>query len=196
MRAWIRRFGRRRRLVAAALVGVSLLCVLTALAPGQPGASVLVAARDLAPGVLGTADLSLAALPRSAVPDGALTAGAVGRVLAAPMRRGEPLTDVRLVGTALLAALPPGAVATPVRIADPDAARLIAPGSLVGVLAAWEGGQAAQLVADDVTVLATPATNDDHGALVVLATTTAQAGQLAAAQAGGRLSLTIKRHLE
>lgn len=190
----MRRFSRRRRLVGALLAGLSLLCAFAVLRP-SPGVPALVAARDLAPGVLEAADLVSAALPRSAVPDGVLTSGAVGRVLAAPMRKGEPLTDVRLVGDALLATLPAGAVATPVRIADPDAARLVSPGSTVGVLAAWEGGQSAQLVADDVTVLATPATRDDHGALVVLATTVSQAGQLAAAQAGGRLSLTIKRHL-
>lgn len=193
MRAWIRRFGRRRRLVAAVLVGLSLLCVFAALRPA-PGMTVLVAARDLAPGVLRSGDLTESALPRSAVPEGALTDSAVGRVLAAPMRKGEPLTDVRLVGEALLATLPAGEVATPVRIADADAARLVSPGATVGILAAWEGSQSAQLVADDVTVLATPATEDDHGALVVLATTPAEAGSLAAAQAGGHLSLTIKRH--
>jgi Flp pilus assembly protein CpaB len=104
------------------------------------------------------------------------------------MRRGEPLTDVRLLNTF---PLPPGTVATPVRIADIDVAQLISPGSTIGVLAAWEG-QPAQLVADDVTVITVPRSEDDHGALIVLATTPDQASQLAAAQAGGHLSVTIK----
>ncbi|WP_327089218.1 RcpC/CpaB family pilus assembly protein [Nonomuraea sp. NBC_01738] len=106
------------------------------------------------------------------------------------MRRGEALTDVRLLDST---PLPPGMVAAPVRIADPDAARLVRPGSTIGVLAAWQG-QNAQLVADDVRVLATPYGKDEHGALIVLATTPAQAGQLAAAQASGRLSVTLKPH--
>jgi hypothetical protein len=103
------------------------------------------------------------------------------------MRRGEPLTDVRLLHTF---PLPPGTVATPVRIADPDTAQLIAPGSTIGVLAAWEG-QSAQLIADNVRVVTIPKADNDHGALLVLAATPAQAGQLAAAQAGGKLSITI-----
>ena len=151
-----------------------------------PGPTVLVAARDLSPGVLKPGDLRHVAL--SPAPSGAMRSGAVGRVLTGPMRRGEPLTDVRLLHTF---PLPPGTVATPVRIADIDVAQLISPGSTIGVLAAWEG-QPAQLVADDVTVITVPRSEDDHGALIVLATTPTQASQLAAAQAGGHLSITIK----
>lgn len=189
MRTWIMRFGRRRRLIGAGLAALSLLCAYTVLRPGTE--QVLVAARDLRPGPLRPGDLSVAALPPGAVPDGAVKAGATGRTLAQPMRRGEPLTDVRLLDQALLAALPSGSVATPVRIADADAARLLSPGDTIGVLAAWDGGQPAHTVADRVPVLAIPASESDHGALVVLATTPEQARQLAAAQAGGRLSITI-----
>ncbi|WP_219459941.1 hypothetical protein [Nonomuraea rhizosphaerae] len=106
------------------------------------------------------------------------------------MRKGEPLTDVRLLHTY---PLPPGTVATPVRIADPDTAHLISPGSTISLLAAWEGQQA-QLVADNVTVITIPKADTDHGALLVVATTPPQAAQLAAAQAGGRLSLTISNN--
>ena len=56
---------------------------------------VLVAARDLSPGVLRPGDLRTVPMPDP--PDGALRTGATGRVLAAPMRRGEPLTDARLL---------------------------------------------------------------------------------------------------
>ncbi|MFD1547276.1 hypothetical protein [Nonomuraea guangzhouensis] len=107
------------------------------------------------------------------------------------MRRGEPLTDVRLLHSL---PLPPGTVATPVRLADPDTAQLVAPGSTIDVLAAWEGQPTAQLVADNVTVVTIPKADNDHGALIVLATTPSQATQLAAAQAGGRLSITINHH--
>ncbi|MEU8102231.1 SAF domain-containing protein [Nonomuraea muscovyensis] len=176
---------RRRRAIAALLAGTGVLLGYSALRPA-PGTPVLVAARDLSPGVLRAGDLRLAPLHHP--PDGAIRSDAVGRVLTGPMRRGEPLTDARLLHSLRL---PPGTVATPVRISDADVARLISPGSTIGVLAAWEG-QAAQLVADDVRVVTVPETDDGKGALVVLATTPAQAGTLAAAQAGGHLSITIK----
>ncbi|MFI6534871.1 flagellar biosynthesis protein FlgA [Nonomuraea sp. NPDC050547] len=177
----------KRRLIAAVLAATATLAALLAVLP-EPGTPVVVAARDLTPGTLRPGDLRLA--PLNAPPDGALRAPPASGVLAAPMRRGEPLTDVRPLHPVRLA---PGLVAAPVRIADPDAAKLIEPGSTIGVLAAWES-QSAQLVADDVTVLSTPRTEDDQGALIVLATTTTQAAQLAAAQSGGRLSVILKPH--
>lgn len=179
----------KRRLLAALVAGTAVLSAFLALRPAA-GTPVLVATRDLSPGPLRPGDLRL--VPLNDPPDGALHSGAEGRVLAAAMRRGEPLTDVRLIDSVRL---PPGTVATPVRIADPDAARLLSPGSTIGVLATWEG-QTAQLIADDVPVLSIPESKDDHGALIVLTTTPTQAGQLAAAQAGGRLSITIKPHRE
>ncbi|WP_084965803.1 SAF domain-containing protein [Thermoactinospora rubra] len=195
MRTWIRRFGRRRRLIAAALAAVAMTSALAVVRPGEgPASTVVVAARDLSPGVLRPGDTQAARLPRSAVPDGALTSDPAGWVLAAPVRRGEPITDVRLLDDPLLARLTPGLVAAPVRIADSDAARLVRPGSTVGVLAAWENAPAAHTIAEGLTVLATPSAGDDHGALLVLAATPDQASQLAAAQAGGRLSITILRH--
>jgi Flp pilus assembly protein CpaB len=98
----------------------------------------------------------------------------------------------------------PGTIATPVRIADAEAAGLLAPGDTIDVLAAlggeWHEGAAplpAQTVADDVRVISAPKTsatasgNAAGGALVVLATTSEQAARLAAAQVSGRLSVTI-----
>ncbi|GGO67138.1 SAF domain-containing protein [Nonomuraea cavernae] len=188
IRAWPRRLGRRRRLVAAVVAGFAVLLGYFAIRPAS-GPLVLVAARDLSPGVLGPGDLRAVALEHP--PDGALRSGATGRVLAGPMRRGEPLTDVRLLHSLRL---PAGSVATPVRIADADVAGLISPGSTIGVLAAWEG-QPAELVADDVKVITIPRADDDHGALIVLATTPDQAARLAAAQTGGHLSITINPDL-
>jgi hypothetical protein len=75
------------------------------------------------------------------LPDGVLRPGAsfAGRVLTGPIRRGEPLTDVRLLGRGLLAGQSDGLVATPVRIADADAAQLVSPGDVIDVLAASTG---------------------------------------------------------
>lgn len=188
--SWLRQWARRRRLVAAALAALGVLSAYFALRPAA-GPEVMVAARDLSPGVLRPGDLR--PVPLAHPPDGVIRSGAAGRFLAGPMRRGEPLTDARLLDRL---SLPSGTVAAPVRIADPDAVALISPGSSIGVLAAWEGGQPAQVIADDVRVITIPETDDDSrggGALVVLAATPPQAAQLAAAQTTGRLSITIKQ---
>ena len=144
-----RRFRRavhaRRRLVAAILVGLAVLFGLSALRPPlPPTVAVLSAARDLAAGsALALTDLRTVALPAGAVPAGTLRPGAdvLGRVVAGPVRRGEPLTDVRLVGPSLLAAVAPGpdVVAVPVRFADEGAAAVLRPGDRIDVLAARAG---------------------------------------------------------
>jgi len=84
-------------------------------------------------------------------------------VLAGPVRRGEPLTDVRLVGPSLLASVP-GAVAVPVRLADSGAAALLRQGDRIDVLAspgstapgAPQPAGVARVVAANVLVLAVP----------------------------------------
>ena len=106
------------------------------------------------------------------------------------MRRGEPLTDVRLVGSRLVDALGPGLVATPVRLADAAVAGLLRAGDRVDVLAAPADpalGTRTTVAAADVPVLAVPVVDatGDQGALIVLATTPRAAMTLAAA-AGGR----------
>ncbi|WP_326645022.1 RcpC/CpaB family pilus assembly protein [Streptosporangium sp. NBC_01755] len=197
MRALRRLLGRRHRLLSALVAALAMGCAVLALRPDTASVIVLTAARDLPGGVLKGTDLTPAALRPGTVPDGALRPGTpfAGKILAGPARRGEPLTDVRLLGPGLLAAHAPGTVATPVRVADPETARLLSPGDVVDVLAAatstWDGTAPAMTVAEDVTVLATPDEKSERGALVVLATTSAQATELASAQAGGRLSITI-----
>ncbi|MEV4299536.1 SAF domain-containing protein [Microbispora rosea] len=207
---------RRRRPIAAVLSGLAVACVLLAVRTPD-GVAVLAAARDLPGGRLAASDVVVVRLPPDAVPAGAYAPGAPvpGRVLAGPLRRGELLTDARLLGPGLFhqtlagqasggsagggpAAAPdvvPGLVATPVRMADPDAARLLSPGDVIDVLAAFEDGPfQARTVAQEVRVIARPPGRTDGGALLVLATTPGQAAQLAQAQAQGRLSMTIYPH--
>jgi pilus assembly protein CpaB len=195
MRAASRLLARHRRPVAAILAGLAVACVLLSVRP-QHGVEVLAAARDLAAGRLSASDIAVVRLPPEAVPDGALRPGSAvtGRVIAGPVRRGEPLTDVRLLGRGTLAVPAPGMVVTPVRIADPDAARLLSPGDVIDVLAAFEGeARQAYPVAQQVRVMARPPSRTDEGggALLVLATTPGQAAQLAQAQSQGRLSVAI-----
>lgn len=194
-----------RRLLAAGLVAVAVALAISELAPAPPPTvAVLAAARDLPAGArLAPADLVEVRLPPAAVPVGALRAraDATGRTLAGPARRGETLTDSRLVGAALLAAhAPAGAdlVAAPVRIADAGAVALLRPGDRVDVLAAAtreDGPSAARVVAAAVPVLTVPRASDAayaEGGLVVLATTSATAATLARAAVTSRLSVTLR----
>ncbi|MFD0902932.1 SAF domain-containing protein [Actinomadura sediminis] len=129
---------RLRRPVAALLAAAAAWLALLTLRPDPPPTvRVLTAARDLPAGAtLTPSDVRPVPFPADAVPSGAVRADAAGRILAGPMRRGEPLTDVRVVGDRLLRGHGPGKVATPVRIADADTVRLVRPGDRVDVLAA------------------------------------------------------------
>lgn len=205
--AWRTRRGRlllralaNGRLTTAAFAGVAALCLAVALRPSTPGSvSVLAATHDLDGGApLRVGDLKRIALPRAAVPDGALHSGAVGRVLAAPVRRGEPLTDARLVGRRLLRGYGDGLVAAPVRVADAQSARMLRAGQRVDVLAADndDGSElAAHTVASDVPVIAVPhsgAGSGEQGALIMVAATPDESSALAQAAADGRLSIAMR----
>src|SRR4051794_15438915 len=199
--------GGPRRLLAALCAAVAVLAAVKALTPDPPRTvAVWAAARDLSGGSpLSRHDLRPVALPLESVPAGAMTADApvVGRLLAAPMRRGEPLTDVRLLGPSLLTALPePGLVAVPVRVADGSAAAaLVHPGDVVDVLAVDDpvngrGTGRPVTVASAVRVVAVPGRasgSGDGGGLVVVAVDRAQAAALAEASSGARLSLALRR---
>lgn len=186
---------RHRVLLAAGLAAASVAAGLAAVAPAPaPTVSVLTAARDLAPGaVLGADDVVAAAVPRALVPTGALTdlAATAGRLLAGPVRRGEPLTDVRLLGAGLL---PPGdQLAVPVRLAEPATGALVQAGDRVDVLSAAPEAAAAEVVATGLAVLSVPDVADaaGEGALLVVAASRATAARLAAAAVGGRLSIAV-----
>ena len=115
----------RRRPLAAVLAGVAVLAALRTLAPPPvPTVEVLVAARDLAAGsVVGADDVVPAAYSPGLAPHG-LADDPVGRVLAAPLRQGEPVTDVRLVGPSLTEGYD-GLVAVPVRLPDAGSVALL-----------------------------------------------------------------------
>src|SRR3954447_24466586 len=187
--------GGPRRVLAALCMAVAVLAGVKAVTPDPPRTvAVWAAARDLSGGSpLSSADLRALSLPVGSVPAGALPAGSpvVGRLLAAPMRRSEPITDVRLLGPSLLTALPePGLVAVPVRVTDGSAAAaLVHPGDIVDVLAVAEadnarGDSKPVTVAWAVRVVAVPARgaqSGDGGGLIVVAVNRSQAAALAAA---------------
>lgn len=193
-----------RRVLAAILV---LLAAAVALRP-QPGtATVLVAARDLVPGAtLTAADVRAQSLPPGLVPDGAATdpSDVEGKVLAGAARRGEPITDVRLLGTELSHLLAPDAssATVPIRLSDPDVAELLAPGSTVDVVSVAERGGQPTVLADRATVLAVlddrggggmgQSTRRQQGRLVVVLLPRNAATQVAAASLSQSLTVTLR----
>lgn len=130
-----RRLLLHRRIVAGLCLGVATWCTLQVLRPPDPVAvEVLVAARDLPAGTrLGEADLRTVARAPDSVPDGQLDA-AHGQVLASPVRRGEPITDARILGRGMTLGSP-DRVALAVRITDAPAVDLVRVGDAVDVIA-------------------------------------------------------------
>lgn len=195
-----------RRLAAALLASGALVLAITPADPAParttapPQTAVLVATRDLAAGLtVGPADLQPAQRASAQLPDGALVAGVdvVGRVVTGSIRRGEIITDRRLLGPGLSASLGAGEVASPVRLVDLEVAALLRPGDRIDILAATEDATSAVVVAAGVTVLAVPLTESRDGqrseplGLVVVAVDQETAATLAAAAASSILTATL-----
>jgi Flp pilus assembly protein CpaB len=127
-----------RRVAAGALVVLAGLATLRSNPDGDR-AEVLVATRDLHPGTALTPDdVRLEKRLATTVPDGsqAEVAAVVGSTLASPTRRGEVLTDVRLLGSRLAESTAgPGARIVPLHLADSALIDLVRVGDVVDVLA-------------------------------------------------------------
>lgn len=190
----------RRRLLAALAAATAVAAGLqAATGPPTPKAVLIVAARDIPGGtVVSASDLTPVEFDPSSVPAGvvATAAEAVGRTTATPVRSGEPITDVRLVGGSMLTGYP-GMVAAPVRIGDPGAVALLKIGDHVDVLAADPQGESeAVVIAADAPVIAIPRQGEAgaaavSGGLIVVAITDRTAQDLAAAGVSAYLSLVI-----
>jgi Flp pilus assembly protein CpaB len=179
------------------------LAVVLALTPGRQSSvddAVVVAARDLAPGtVLEAGEVTLQGLPAQAVPGGAARTPAVvlGRTLAAPVRRGEPLTDVRMTGSDLVRAVStsPDAVSVPLRLADPGVAALLHPGVAVDVVTVGARQDEPVVLARGARVLAVLAggnrTGERDSKLVLIALDPIAATRVAAASISQTLTVTV-----
>ncbi len=195
------------RRVAALLLALAALVLAvrppedTAVAGVRDTEAVVVAAGDLAAGtVLSGRALAQVDVPAAAVPDGVARSPdeLTGRVLAGHLRRGEPITDVRLVGPGLTAMLAPGEVAAPLRLPDLGVAGLVAAGDRVDVLVTAPDAGAAEVVAAGALVLApsaTPADDSPGGdvaeGLLLLAVDEATSARLAAASTSGTLGVAL-----
>lgn len=152
-----RRVLRRRRLIAVLLVAVAVAASLRTLAPPPPASTtMLVAARDLPAGQLLRADdLVERRVAPGVVPEG-VVGSPTGRLLAAPLREGEAVTDVRLVGDGLAQAQPPGTTVLPIRLSDAGQAALLTVGDRIDLLATDPQAGTTGELAGDVVVLAVP----------------------------------------
>ncbi|HWT50418.1 MAG TPA: SAF domain-containing protein, partial [Mycobacterium sp.] len=110
-----------RRVAAGGLVVLAGIATLRSNPDGD-SAEVVVAVRDLQPGTALTPDdVRLEKRSTTTLPDGAQAhpGAVVGSTLASPMRRGEVLTDVRLLGSRLAESTAgPGARLVPLHLAD------------------------------------------------------------------------------
>lgn len=115
-------------------------------------------------------------------------------MLASPLRRGEPVTDARLVGQSLLTGYPE-LTALPVRLPDPGVLTLLSVGDRIDLLATDPEGGGTRVVARDAVVIAIPDADVEAtvsglpGALVVIGTTSAEAGQVADSAVRSYLSI-------
>jgi len=185
---------RHRRLLAALFAGLAVLLALGALRAEPTGRTVLVAAHDLPSGTTLVADdLRHARLPPAAVPEHSAQQvdGVVGRTVAGPMRRGEVITDRRVVHPDRMSGFPAGTVLATIRLADADALSSLGVGDRVDVVAVDPGGGVeAEVVARDVEVVTLPLGDDESGGVPVgVATTTDSALRLAERALNSRLSV-------
>ena len=148
-----------RRVAAGALV---ILAAVVALRSNPQGdrTEIVVATRDLASGVELTADdVHLENRMAATVPDGSQSDvdAVIGATLAGPARRGEVLTDVRVLTPRLAESVAgPDARIVPLPLADSAVLDLVRPGDVVDVLAAGSEADAdarPQLVATNAVVV-------------------------------------------
>jgi Flp pilus assembly protein CpaB len=193
-----------RRVAAAGLIVLAGIAALRT-DPAEDQAEVLVAAHDLAPGTpLNPDDIRVERHSATTVPDGSKTdpSEVVGATLAGPARRGEVLTDVRLLGSRLAESTAgPGARIVPLHLADGALIDLVRVGDVVDILAAppadgrTETQAANKVVATDAVVVlvsAKPKVQDaDSDRVVLVALPARVANAVAGSALGQAVTLTL-----
>ena len=189
-----------RRIAAGVLV---LLAAAIALRPDPAGrlTDVAVSARDLKPGTpLSADDVHIESRPTATLPDGAHTdlATLTGSTLAGPVRRGEILTDARVLSSRLagLTTVSPSRI-VPLHLNDAAVPDLIRTGDVVDVLGAPDADahERARLLASDAIVVLVSAAGKVPGSsgerVVMVALPAAAAHALAAATLVQTVTLAI-----
>jgi Flp pilus assembly protein CpaB len=185
------------------LAGVLVLLAAVAAWRGDPRADytdVVVTVRDLVPGVeLTAADVQVVARTATAVPTGAhiRVDAVVGSTLAGPARRGEIVTDVRLLGPRLAeSAAGPDARIVPIPLADAALMDVLRPGDIVDIVAApADDATEAKLVATDAVVVLVSAKDNAitarDGRIVLVALPAAAAKSVAGVGLAQSVTLTL-----
>lgn len=152
-----------RRLLAFLLTVSAVTIGFSAIQPDPPDTTTMaVAARDLPVGtVLTAADLTDVETDPGSIPVD-LAEAPLGQRLAAPLRRGEPVTDVRLVGPSLTEGHP-DLVAVPVRLPDAEMAGLLRVGDTVDLYVTDPATAETAQVTTDTLILSLPRGNQASG---------------------------------
>jgi len=218
-----RRSRRSRRVVAAALAGLTVLSLSSVLrGPAEASGSVIVASRAIAAGaVITAADLSPQAWPARLASTGLVTSNtqAVGERAAVPIDAGAPLTTNALVGPSLID--DPALVLVAVRLFDAGSVELVSAGDRIDLLAVpsitgESSPSSAIVVAANARVVTTPARGGDGGSsflssdsatgsgasgssasssgALLLALDRATSARVAAAAATSRMSIVVRPH--
>jgi Flp pilus assembly protein CpaB len=193
-----------RRVAAGGLVVLAGIAALRSNPEGDR-VDVVVANRDLRPGTtLSIADVRVEKRLATTVPDGSQAdlGAVVGSTVAGPARRGEVLTDVRLLGSRLAESTAgPGARIVPLHLADSALIDLVRVGDVVDVLAAPAtdappaAPSAPRVLATDAVVVLVSAkekagtTADDRVVLVALSARVANT--VAGSALGQAVTLTL-----
>jgi Flp pilus assembly protein CpaB len=192
---------RVRRIAAGALVVLAAAAALRS-EPGGAHSNAVVASRDLSPGVaLSADDLRVERRPAATLPDGAQSEvdGVLGAAPAGPIRRGEVLTDVRLLGSRLTeAAAGPDARVVPLELAQSALLDVVRAGDIVDIVAAPQSTPDAdnpRIVATDALVVLVSPDSGGIGAagdrVVLVALPAAAATAVAAATLVHTITLTL-----
>lgn len=193
-----------RRVAAGGLVVLAGIATLRSNPDGDR-VDVVVATHDLTPGTaLTPEDVRIEKRSATTVPDGsqANLDAMVGATLASPTRRGEILTDIRVLGSRLAESTAgPGARIVPLHLADSALIDLVRVGDVVDVLAApatdAPTGTAAvtKVVATDAVVVLVSAKQKvqaaDSDRVVLVALPARVANTVAGSALGQAVTLTL-----
>ena len=200
--------GHRRGVLVRRAIAVALLiaALASALSAAKELPRVPVFSRDLPAGAeLALADVDLARLPASSIPDSALAAkpeDLSGRVITAAANKGEVITGARLLGEDLVSSLVGGTGAEagrmiPVKLAEPDIIPHLHHGDTVDVVTAVEAGAAAatptaRVIASGGRVVSTSSPEGEaSSSTVLLALPQDHANDVAAASLSQPLTVVI-----
>lgn len=185
-----------RRSLAALFAALAVLFALGSLQPSEHTVAIVVARHDLAAGsVLRGSDLHGVRLPVAVRPAHAHTStkGLIGRRVAAPMRKGEALTDFRLLAPGLLDGYDAGFVLSTIAVADSTQLTALRVGGHINIVATDPEGEAATIViARRAEIVSISSDEGDNPAPTVVVAVREKVGlAIATAETHARLSVLM-----